>query len=100
MSDEVLRYRSKVLRFSVENMPYLKAIACLGKDSWEGVGQALGVAVSKDWSRDEYGHRDVHVADREVRLFALPHPTQWPGGRIRVEAGWRRVGEYIGRSRE
>jgi hypothetical protein len=86
----------KVLRFTVGQMPNLRAVACLGVDAWEWTTQALGCG-ERTWS-DYRERREAVVTADGIRLFALAHPSRTPGGRAMVEEDWETVGVGLGNS--
>ena len=75
----------EALRFTIGQMPNLRAIACLGADAWQWATRTFG-HVGADWREHRDARRPLQ-ADR-LTLFALPHPSRTPGGTARVEGDW------------
>lgn len=78
-------YVRDVLRFTVTQMPNLRAIACLGEDAWRWALRTFDVA-NIDWSDQRESRRPIEA--KELLLFALPHPSRMPGGTETVLADW------------
>ena len=62
-----------ILRFTIENMKKLRAIACLGEVAWEVTADTLGLqSLNRTAIMD---HREPVVAG-EYMVFALAHPAR------------------------
>lgn len=88
--NSVMPFARDVLRFTMENMPNLRAIACLGQLAWRTTNEALRTDAGP-WREHRESRRAVAVQldnRRTVQLFALPHPTTFPGGKARVLEDW------------
>jgi len=81
----VMPWAARVLDFTIQNMPNLKAVACLGADAWDCTRRALELP-AHDWKTRRLEQRPVLV--RGLQLHALAHPSTFPGGRATVEADW------------
>jgi len=78
---EARRYGERVVGFTVDTMPNLKAISCLGVFAWECVWRAFGLGTLTQASQDRrrllrarepyLGHRD----SRPIGLFAHVHTS-------------------------
>ena len=76
----------EVIRFTVSKMPNLRAIACLGADSWEFATCALTGERNTAWS-DHRRHRRCVEAEG-LTLHALLHPSRCTGGLSECVADW------------
>lgn len=82
---EVMPWATRVLRFTMEHMPNLRAIVCLGTDAWDCARDALEL---RRCDRRELRRIGRPAISGGVMVFPLPHPSRTPGGRVRVEQGW------------
>jgi hypothetical protein len=71
-SPEIQKFISDVLRFTVNHMPNLQAIACLGKEAWKCAANVYGK--KENWKAQLDAQQPVDV-DQDIRLFALFHPA-------------------------
>ena len=81
-------YLLKVLRFGCEQMPNLRAIACLGDVAWDVCTEAFGIA-GADRGMHMNERRPVDVGG--VLLFAHAHPARvWANrGKGNAVEDWR-----------
>lgn len=90
---QVWPFACESLRFVVDQMPNLRAIACLGSDAWRCVTDAYGVT-GADWREHREQQRPVHI--NKIQMFAHVHPSRYPGGKVKISAQWRSMGESLG----
>jgi len=86
----IMAWAERVLGWTISQMPNIRAVACLGADAWLCAAGALGVDASEWKSRRE--SRDPAFANG-LAVFALAHPSRFPGGKARVEGDWAAVRE-------
>jgi len=86
-------YAIDVLRFTLAHMPNLRAIACLGHDAWRCAAEALD-ATGADFRTHREQRRPAAAGD--ISIFALPHPSRYPGGKARIRSEWIAMGESMG----
>jgi hypothetical protein len=79
-------YVRDVLKFVIDHMPNLRAIACLGVDAWRYAADLLGYT-GAEWH--EYREKRISLKAKRVRLFALAHPSRYCGGKAKVEEDWQ-----------
>jgi len=78
-------YMRDVLRWVIEQMPNLRAIACLGADAWRCATGALDVGqVDRASIRDPVRPLEADG----LQVFALHHTSRWFGGKAAVCADW------------
>ena len=83
---EAMAYGERVLSFTLEHMPRLEAIVCMGREAWEATAACLGRA--ERWEDVRAREGDLRVDG--VQLLVVPHPA----ARIsdaNQEQAWRRV---------
>jgi hypothetical protein len=82
---EIEPFVGRVLRFTLDHLPNLRAIACLGQDAWDFTLAGLGLG-PEDWRARRASRQPVTF--RGVKLFALAHPRGMPGGGETVIGDW------------
>jgi hypothetical protein len=82
---EIEPFVGRVLRFTLDHLPNLRAVACLGRDAWDFALAGLGLARA-DWRVHRAGREPVTY--RGVKLFALAHPRGMPGTARTVFGDW------------
>ena len=89
-------YLADVLRWVIDNMPNLRAIACLGGHAWFLTATVLGEAAA---ARDARRYRDAEqsiigrVRDRAILATSHFHPAR--GSRARWGLGWPRLAAHV-----
>jgi hypothetical protein len=74
----ILKYIECVLAFTIENMPNLKAIACLGKDAYSQVELIRKCC-----------------AGRDIEILEMLHPARKSTQSLNED--WRKLSEYFNR---
>lgn len=86
----------EVIRFTVNSMPNLRAIACLGVDSWEFTTLAL-YKQQLDWNEHRNARRCVKakIESRDIALHALACPSRFTGGLEQCIGDWRAFADSL-----
>jgi hypothetical protein len=85
-----MRYAAK--KYALPQMRIVSPLmtVCLGPPAFDSVGRA---------ALDEGGHAESkplpHVVFCGIEIYAVSHPSMYPGGRIAVEGRWKQLGERL-----
>lgn len=92
-------YLADVLRCVIDNMPNLRAVACIGEHAWFLTATVLGQALAARQHRvyrDEERRLLGHVSYREIFASSHFHPAR--GSRAQWSLGWSRLASVIAQS--
>ena len=90
------RHLQDVLRFTIDHMPNLRAIASLGRVSWNLTNSALEKN-PPNWR--VVMEQRLHIESKGIQIFAHAHPARvWAerGGKVNAFEDWRVMIEQIG----
>ena len=97
--DDVNTYRMQVLEFTIDHMPNLKAIACLGIDAWRGVCRTLGTRGASSLREYRVSRQPLYLTEKDLHIFLLAHPAFHPGGKDEVQKDWEVLDLHLARPR-